>query len=80
MDNLGKQETREKAFAEARLVERVEARKAVEAEVDVKDRGELNLSDPGSAGAGRQAAGDSDESPAPAKKTAAKRTTKRSGK
>lgn len=54
-DDLDRQAARETAFAEARLVEQAAAAEAVAGEVpDVDDRGELNLSDPGSADAGRK--------------------------
>lgn len=56
VEDVDKQEKREKEFAEKRIVERTSAREAVEAEVDVKDRGELGISDPGSADAGRREA------------------------
>lgn len=56
IDNLGKQEQREKEFAAARLIDRKPAGEAVAAEVDSGDRGELGISDPGSADAGRREA------------------------
>lgn len=73
-----KQEAREKAFAEARLVQRVGAAEAVEQEVgDLDDRGPVGLSDPGSADAGRAAATDdttSDE--AKPRKAASRKSSK----
>lgn len=83
VEDVDKQEKREKEFAEARLVERKAAGEVVASEVDLGDRGPLDLSDPGSAVAGRREADSSDETPdaaepAPAKKTAAKRTAKKS--
>ncbi len=51
-DNLGKQEVREKEFAAARLVQRVEMAEAVAAEIpNPDDRGPIGLSDPGSVAA-----------------------------
>lgn len=53
VDDLGKQQARESAYAEARLIEQATAGEAVAAEVpDLEERGELGLSDPGSADAG----------------------------
>lgn len=56
VDNLGKQETREKEFAAARLVDRKPAGETVVAEVDADDREKLGISDPGSAEVGRREA------------------------
>lgn len=79
VEDAGKQEKREKAFADARLIQHKTAEAAVNAEVpDVDDRGDLGLSDPGSSEAGKRGAkeGTSDEStPSPAKKTVAKKST-----
>lgn len=83
VEDVAKQEKRESEFAEARLVQRVTAAKAIEQEIpDLDDRGELGLSDPGSVDQGKQAAaevasteeaeGEAPAKPA-AKKTAAKR-------
>lgn len=69
VDNLGKQEAREKAFVEKRLIERATAEAANKAEVpDLDKRGPLGISDPGSAEAGVEAAKSSDAS-APKKTT-----------
>lgn len=84
-----KQETREKEFAAARLIDQVPASDAVKAAVpDIDDHGPLGLSDPGSVAQGVEAAkevaaaesdGETPEGePAPAKKTAAKRAAKKS--
>lgn len=83
VEDTAKQEKRESEFAEARLVQRVTAAKAIEREIpDLDDRGELGLSDPGSVEQGKQAAAEvaaaeraQDEAPAKpaAKKTAAKK-------
>lgn len=80
VEDVDKQEKREKAFAEARLVQQETAAEANRAEVpDLEDRGPLGLSDPGSVEAGKAAAKEeaekaSDESKAaPAKKAAAKK-------
>lgn len=90
VEDLGKQQTREQAFAEARLVDQATAAEAVKQEVpDLDDHGPLGLSDAGSVDAGVRAAKDvakaekaapaapTDEGsdPAPAKKAAAKKTT-----
>lgn len=70
VEDTGKQAERETAFAEARLIQGRTAAQANEAEVpDADARGDLDLSDPGSAEAGKQG-----ESGA-AKKTAAKKST-----
>lgn len=83
-----KQEKREKEFAEARLVDRVDAAVAVaDAVPDIEDNGPLGLSDPGSVEQGVEAAKevaaaekaesdaqDADDEPAPAKKAATKKT------
>lgn len=61
VEDARKQEAREVAFAEARLIDNVTAAKAVADEVDVKDRGEIGLSDPGSADKGRKNAEASDD-------------------
>lgn len=59
VEDVAKQEEREKEFAQARLVENVAAAEAVKAEVpDVDDKGDLGISDPGSAEQGREAARD----------------------
>lgn len=77
VEDTGKQAERETAFAEARLTQGRTAAQANEAEVpDTDARGELDLSDPGSAKAGKQAA--QEQSSEPAKKTAAKKTAKKS--
>ena len=80
VEDAAKQEKRESEFASARLVDQVPAPEAIAAEVpDTDDRGEIGLSDPGSAERGRQDAAEDDEpSPeapteAPAKKAAAKK-------
>lgn len=80
VEDVDKQEKREKAFADARLIQQETAAEANEAEVpDIEDKGPLGLSDPGSVEAGKAAAKEeaetaSDESaPTPAKKTTAKR-------
>lgn len=83
-EDVEKQEKRETEFAQARLVDGVPVAEAVAEEVpDVDDRGDLGISDPGSAAQGRAAAEeveDADTSDAdtsattPAKKTAAKRS------
>lgn len=84
VEDVEKQEKREKAFAEARLIEQTPAPEANKAEVpNVEDRGELDISDPGSAEAGREAAKEvaateprtADEEPTEAPKPAAKKTT-----
>lgn len=85
VEDADKQEKREKEFAEARLVDNATALEAAKTEVpDQDDRGDLGISDPGSADQGRKAAEEASEdepetlaepaTPAPAKKTAAKRT------
>lgn len=79
VEDAGKQEKRESDFAAARLVENAPAAEANAAEVpDLDERGELGLSDPGSAEAGKVAASEesaTDTVPAPAKRAAAKKTT-----
>lgn len=73
VEDTAKQEQREKAFAEARLIQQKAAAEVVAEEVpDTEDRGEIGFSDPGSADAGRKGA---NEAPAPAKKAAVKKTT-----
>lgn len=57
VDNLGKQERREKEHAQARLIDRKPAPEVVDGEVETDDRGPLGFSDPGSAEVGRQEAG-----------------------
>lgn len=58
-EDAAKQEKREQEFARARLVENATMATAVKAEVpDLKDHGEIGLSDPGSADQGRAAADD----------------------
>lgn len=75
VEDTGKQAERETAFAEARLIQGRTAAQANEAEVpDTDARGELDLSDPGSAKAGEQAAQEA-STDEPAQKTAAKKTT-----
>lgn len=90
VDDVDRQETREKEFAGARLVDGATAGEAVAVEVpDPDERGAIGLSDPGSVDAGAQAAkevaktekaaeraADPDGAPA-AKKTTAKKTTTR---
>lgn len=57
VEDAAKQEKRESEFAKARLVDQATVAAANKAEVpDPDDRGDLDLSDPGSAEAGRQAA------------------------
>lgn len=56
VEDPAKQEARESEFAKARLIDNVTAAEAVANEVDAEDRGELDLSDPGSADKGREAA------------------------
>lgn len=82
VEDPAKQEKREKAFADARLIQHKTAEDAVKAEVpDVDDRGDLGLSDPGSTEAGKAAAKEESKAeadgptPTPAKKTAAKKAT-----
>lgn len=80
VEDTDKQAKRETEFAKARLVEQTPAPEANKAEVpDIDDRGELGLSDPGSVEAGKQAAAEVEDSePKPsAKKSTAKRTTKK---
>lgn len=83
VEDVAKQEKREKEFAQARLVEQVTAAEAIKAEVsDLDDRGDLGISDPGSADAGRAAAEDAatedeGETPEPKKATAKKTTAKK---
>jgi hypothetical protein len=62
VEDIAKQEAREKAFAEARLIERKPGAEAVAEEVDLDDKGDLGMSDPGSAEAGRAAAAEVRES------------------
>lgn len=72
VEDVDKQEKREKAYADARLIQQTSAAEAVAKEVpDTEDRGPIGFSDPGSADAGRENA---EDAPAPAKKTAAKKT------
>lgn len=77
VEDAAKQGERESAYAAARLVQRLPADEVVAQEVpDADDRGDLDLSDPGSAEAGRKAAddGQADEpEPKPARKTAARK-------
>jgi hypothetical protein len=69
VEDVAKQEKREKAYADARLIQQATAADATKAEVpDVEDRGELGISDPGSADQGRR---DADGEPA---KSAAKKS------
>jgi hypothetical protein len=70
VEDTDKQEKREKAYADARLIQQESAAEAVAKEVpDTEDRGPIGFSDPGSADAGRENAEGT-----PAKKTAAKKT------
>lgn len=72
VEDVDKQEKREKEFADARLIQQASAAEAVAKEVpDTEDRGPIGFSDPGSADAGRENA---EDAPAPTKKTAAKKT------
>ena len=86
VEDVDKQEAREKAYAEARLIDQTPAGEAVKAEIgDVEDFGPLGLSDPGSVQQGVEAAkevaaaeradGDAEDAPAPAKKVAAKKAS-----
>lgn len=76
VEDTDKQEKREKAYADARLIQQKPADKAAADEVpDIEDRGEIGISDPGSADAGR---GNAADAPAPAKKAASKRSAKKS--
>ena len=85
IEDPDKQETREKAYAEARLIDQVPAAEAVRAEIgDVTDFGPLGLSDPGSVQQGVEGAKEvakteaieekaaESETLAPAKKAASK--------
>lgn len=54
------QERRESDFAEVRLIQQVKAAEAIE-KFDDDDRGELDLSDPGSGAVGREEAAESDD-------------------
>jgi hypothetical protein len=77
VEDVVKQEKRESEFAAARLIENVTAAEATKVEVpDLDARGDLGLSDPGSAEAGKAAAKEEAETasdaPAPAKKATAK--------
>lgn len=88
VEDVAKQEKRETEFAQARLVEGTPMAEAVAEEVpDVDDRGDLGISDPGSAAKGRAEAeevadstptedADPEKAPAkaPAKRAAAKKT------
>jgi hypothetical protein len=88
VDDTDKQEVREKAFAEARLIDGATAAEANRAEVpDIDDFGPLGLSDPGSVEQGVEGAKEVakaekaeasaevvDDEPAPAKKAPAKKT------
>ena len=85
VEDAAKQETRETEFAVARLVEQIPAPEVIKAEIsDLDDRGEIGLSDPGSADKGRVEATTDDEAAtaaekpvarkAPAKKAAAKKS------
>lgn len=68
VEDTDKQAARETEFAKARLVDQATAAEANRAEVpDADQRGELDLSDPGSVQAGKQAAEESSESGVPAK-------------
>jgi hypothetical protein len=72
VEDAAKQEKRETEFAKVRLIDQAPAGEAVEAEIkDLDDRGELGISDPGSADKGRAEA---EDVPAPAKKTTAKKS------
>lgn len=57
VEDPAKQESREKEYAEARLIQQAPAGEAVAAEVNLDDRGPLGISDPGSAEQGRRDAG-----------------------
>jgi hypothetical protein len=58
-EDVAKQEKREADFAAARLIDNVTAAEAIEGEIeDLDDRGELGISDPGSADQGRAGAED----------------------
>lgn len=73
VEDVDKQEKREKAFADARLIQQTPAAEAVAKEVpDTEDRGPIGYSDPGSADRGRE---DAEGAPTTAKKAAAKKTT-----
>lgn len=83
VEDVTKQEKRESEYAKARLIKRETAAEANANEVkDPDERGELNLSDPGSAQQGKQAAKEVSETETneatpkrtTAKKTAAKRS------
>ena len=58
VEDAAEQEKRESDFATARLIDNAPAREAIKDAVDLEDRGKLDLSDPGSAELGRQAAAD----------------------
>lgn len=66
VEDLEKQQARESDYAKVRLIENTPAQEAVEAVVDLDDRGELDLSDPGSAALSRvtEPDGEADEEPA----------------
>lgn len=81
VDDHGKQEEREKEFARVRLAEQMPAGEAVKTEVpDLDDHGPLDLSDPGSAEAGRQAASEAaaepEEAPKPVKRARSSKSDK----
>lgn len=74
VEDVDKQEKRETEYAAARLIEQTPAAEAIRGEIgDLDERGELNLSDPGSAERGKAEAGEESaassegESSAPAK-------------
>lgn len=83
VEDVAKQEKREKEFAGSRLVEQTPAGEAVKQEIgDLEDRGPLGLSDPGSVERGvedaKAVAKAEAATEAPAKKAAAKKTAKKS--
>lgn len=84
VEDVDKQEKRESDFAAARLVDQTPAPEAIKVEVpDTDDRGELGLSDPGSAQLGRKDATQGDEtstSDEPEQKAAAKKSAKPTAK
>lgn len=75
VEDTDKQEKREKAYADARLIQQDAAAEAVAKEVpDTEDRGPIGFSDPGSADRGKSDAKDVAAKAAPVKKAAAKKT------
>lgn len=68
VEDVTKQETRESEFATARLIDGDTMAAAVAIEVpDLDERGDLGISDPGSADAGRKAAQDAEDGGKPTK-------------